>query len=188
MADETPDIEAIHRELQKQFNPASNRRFTSTATIEKKAEQVEDRLLPDDQRGRLPVTRSDYVIPENPFRVAWEREVRKFLSKLNHSKGHKITAPMIYEWCTGVNLVELAKAEGVDPTAWRGGARWGSANIHLRHINAILTDYFGKPRKTTIAGRHVGRAYDVPPEFRVSRKRPSTITLIVEREEGTLNP
>jgi len=178
----------LHRELQKQFDPTGLSRFTSTAQEARKAEDVESLLLDEEQRGRIPFTREDFVIREDPRRVEWEREVRKFLSRLNHDYGHRVTAPMIYEWATGVSLADLAAAEGVDPDNWRGGARWGSANVHLRHINWVLKEYFGKSYKTTIMGRPVGRAYTVRPQFRVQKKRPANITLLAEWSEGTLKP
>jgi hypothetical protein len=183
-----PDTTAaeLHKKLQEQFDPSHLARFTSTATSAKVATDVEELMLDEEKRGRLPLTRADLVIKEDPRRIAWEREVRKFLSKLNGDFGHKVTGAMVYEWATGVSLAELAKAEGVDPEVWRGGARWGSANAHLRHINAILLAYFGTPRKTTIAGRHVGKAYTVRPSFRVKDKKPATIVLQVEWSEGTL--
>jgi len=178
----------IHKQLQEQFNPENLSRFTSTATAADRAEDVERLMLPEEQRGRIPLTRSDYVLREDPRRVEWEREVRKFLAKLNGDFGHKVTAPMIYEWATGVKLSDLTRAEGVDPNNWRGGARWGSANVHLRHINWVLKEYFGDPYKTTILGRHVGRAYTVRPAFKVAKKKPANLTLLPEWNEGTLRP
>ena len=145
-------------------------------------------LLPEGQRGRLPLTRSDFVMKEDVRRVEWERVTRSFLAGLNSDFGHKVTAAMVFEWATGVSLAELAKAEEVNPEEWRGGARWGSANAHLRHISAILRDYFGKPRKTTIAGRHVGAAYDVRKSFKIRLKAPATTVLWAEWKEGTLEP
>lgn len=179
---------ADFKELQDQFDPKHMSRFTSNATAAAKATDVQDLMLPPERRGSVPITRADFVLKEDPRRVEWEREARKFLVKLNSDFGHKVTAPMIYEWATGVSLVALAAAEGVDPEAWRGGARWGSANVHLRHINWVLKEYFGTPRKTTIMGRHVGRAYDVRPSFRVRDKKPANLTLWAEWSEGTLNP
>jgi len=180
--------EELHERLSKIYDPNKLTRFTSTAIEAKKAEDVEALVLPDDERARLPFTRADFVIKEDPRRVQWEREVRKFLSGLSRNKGHKVTGPMIYEWATGVSLIELAKEEGTLDADGRGGGRWGSANVHLRHINAILVDYFGKPYKTTILGRHVGKAYTVRPHFNVRHKKPACLTLWPEWEEGTLQP
>ena len=178
----------IERELQSRFNPENSQRFSSTAQDAASAEYVEQLVLPEDSRGRMPFTRDAFVISENPARVEWEREVRKFLSKLNADFGHRVTAPMIYEWTTGINIRELAEAEGVDPENWHGGGWNGSANTHLRHINYILKEYFGKSYKTTILGRPVGKAYTVRPSFSVRRKKPVCLTLWPEWDEGTLNP
>jgi hypothetical protein len=177
----------IEKEIQARFNPDNTRRFTSTAVEAAESTYVKDLALPAEKRGTLPMTRDAYAVNENPARVEWEREVRKFLARLNSDFGHRITAPMIYEWTTGISIKDLVKAEGVDESEYRGGAQNGSANSHLRHINAILKEYFGTPYKTTIAGRPVGRAYTVRRHFKVSRKRPVSITLLPEWEEGTLD-
>ena len=178
----------IEKEIQARFNPENMERFSSTAQDAAKADYVEALVLPDESRGRMPFTRADYVLNENPARVEWERQVRKFLSKLNKDFGHRITAPMIYEWTTGITIKELQELEGVDLENWHGGAANGSANMHLRHINAILREYFGKPYKTTIMGRPVGKAYTVRPQFKVKFKKPVCLTLWPEWDEGTLNP
>jgi hypothetical protein len=178
----------IERELQARFNPGNVERFSSTAQKASGAEYVEALALPEDSRGRMPFTRDAFIINENPARVEWERQTRKFLNKLNSDFGHRVTAPMIYEWTTGISLAELVKAEGVDPDKWQGGASWGSANMHLRHINALLVEYFGKPYKTTIMGRAVGKAYTVKPGFRIKNKKPICLTLWPEWEDGVLNP
>src|SRR5690606_19728843 len=103
--------------------------------------------------------------------------------------GHRVTAHMVYEWATGIDLRELQIAEGIDPDhPGRGSAPYGSASMHLRHINKILFEYFGKPYKTTIAGREVGKAYKVRASFYVHLKRPACLTLWPEWDEKTLNP
>jgi len=178
----------IERELQARFNPGNMDRFSSTAQEVAKADYVEALVLPEESRGRMPYSRADLIIEENPARVEWERQLRKFLAKLNSDFGHRITAPMVYEWTTGIKITELAEAEGVDPKNWHGGARNGSANMHLRHLNALLFAYFGKPYKTTIMGRQVGKAYTVRPSFRVKNKKPVSLTLWPEWDEGTLKP
>ena len=182
------DAKTLHKQLQEQFNPDNLTRFTSNTSKAAKAEDVEVLMLPEEQRGRVPFTRADFVIKEDPRRVEWEREVRKFLARLNSDFSHKVTSPMIYEWATGVSLAELAAAEGVDPEVWRGGARWGSANVHLRHITWVLKEYISTPYKTTIMGRHVGRAYTVRPAFKVGKKKPANLTLLADWQEGTLVP
>ena len=178
----------LERDLQARFNPENTVRFSSTAQEAAGSEYVEQLVLPEDSRGRMPFTRDAFVINENPAKVEWEREVRKFLSKLNADFGHRITAPMIYEWTTGIAIKDLAEAEGVADNSPRGGANLGSANSHLRHINWVLREYFGKPYKTTIMGRAVGKAYTVRPAFRVQKKKPACLTLWPEWDEGTLRP
>ena len=134
------------------------------------------------------MTRAAFIIEENPARVEWERQVRIFLAALSKDAAHRVTAAMIYEWTTGISIKDLVKAEGVDPNAWRGGAASGSANMHLRHINWVLKEYFGTPHKTTIAGRPVGKAYAVRQYFRIKHKKPANLTLIPDWENGTLKP
>ena len=101
MTDVELSREEIHARLQAQFDPDKMQRFTSTATAAKKAEDVEKMLLPEEERGVMPFTRDDFVIDEDPRRVAWEREVRKFLDRLNHSKGqgHRTDDLRVGDWC-----------------------------------------------------------------------------------------
>lgn len=135
------------------------------------------------------MTRDAFLVNENPALVEWERETRKFIARLNtRDFSHRITAPMVYEWVTGINIKELTEREGVADGEWRGGARQGSANMHLRHINKILKAYFGKSYRTKIAGREVGKAYTVRKSFNVRKKKPECITLLPEWENGTLRP
>jgi hypothetical protein len=182
------ELSDIERELQRNYNPNLRTQFTSTALDPKESNYMQELALPDESRGRIPLTQEKFVINEDPVRVQWERECRKFLDALPGEGGHRVTATMIFEWTTGISIKELAQREGVDPNAWRGGAASGSANSHLRHINWILREYFGKSYKTTIAGRAVGKAYTVRPGFRVKLKRPANLTLWPEWENGTLRP
>lgn len=181
------ELSEVERALQQRFNP-TKLQFQSIVGEVKQSDYVKDLALPDDKRGRMPLTQERYVIHENPARVEWERQIRKFLFKLNGKFGHRITAPMIFEWTTGISIKDLVEAEGVSDSDPRGGGALGSANMHLRHINSILKEYFGKPYKTTIAGRPVGRAYTVRPSYYVARKKPVCLTLWPEWENGTLNP
>jgi hypothetical protein len=178
-------ISDLERELQARFNPEKSRKFSSTVDegVQPSA-YVQDLALPDESRGRLPLTKDTYVINENPARVEWEREVRKFLNQLNSDFGHRITAPMVYEWVTGIDLRDLINPQA-NP---QGGGQWGIANVHLRHINWVLKEYFGTAYKTKIAGRPVGKAYTVRPYFRVKDKKPANLTLWPEWEQKTLNP
>lgn len=188
MSDVEREMAELEAALQKEFNP--DELFTSTATPAQTAEEVTALILPKSNRGRIPLTRSDFVLDENPARIEWERQVRLFIRSLRPStkvRGHKINAPMIFEWATGLTIKEIVEAENVDTTKWRGGAATGSANMHLRHINATLREYFGTPRKTTILGRHVGKAYDVPKGFRVENRKPACLTLWPEYDAGVLD-
>jgi hypothetical protein len=178
----------IERELQARHNPSIRRQFSSTALEPKTSEYIEDLALPVESRGRMPLTQEKFVISENPQRVSWEREVRTALDQLSDKTAHRITAPMIYEWATGISIADLIEAEGLQDVSPRGGGQNGSANAHLRHINWVLTQYFGKGYKTKIAGREVGKAYKIRQGFRVRLKRPANLTLWPEWENGTLNP
>lgn len=182
------ELSDIERELQARHNPSVRRQFTSTALAPRASDYVEDLALPVESRGRMPLTQEKYVIAENPQRVTWEREVRQALATLSDKTAHRITAPMIYEWATGISIADLIEAEGLQDASPRGGGQNGSANAHLRHINWVLAEYFGKPYKTKIAGREVGKAYKVRKGFRVKLKRPANLTLWPEWENGTLNP
>ncbi|QDF16954.1 hypothetical protein SEA_YELLOWPANDA_1 [Microbacterium phage YellowPanda] len=179
------DREDLERMLEAEF-PNENPRFTSTAEPPKRDESVLAMVRPRDQRGLVPLTLESFVVSENPARVEWERLTREFLGQLSQDQAHRVTASMVFEWVTGKSIKELAKSEGVPEDAWRGGAASGSANMHLRHINAILKEYFGTPHKTTIAGRAVGRAYAVRKYFRIKLKEPMSMTLKPDWKAGTL--
>lgn len=130
-------------------------------------------ILSDEERARLPETKDKYLVRENPHLVQWERETRKFLRKLNPAHGHRVSAVMVYEWVTGINVAELYAAGG-------------TAASHLRSINKVLVFYFGKPYMTYILGRKVPKAYRVPPGWYVTRHRPMTLTLFHEWASKTL--
>lgn len=189
-------VSDLERDLQARFNPANMERFSSTAGKAASGEYVENLVLDDDKRGMMPYTKTDLIINENPLRVAWEKEVRKFLKRLGSHTSHRITAPMIYEWATGIKIVDLEEADRQAKLAHSQGSgeqynqktNMGNLNVHLRHINWVLREYFGKPYKTKIMGREVGRAYAVRQEFRVKLKKPANLTLWPEWQNGTLNP
>lgn len=133
----------------------------------------------------MPLTKSKYIVRENPHLVQWEREVRKFLRKLSPDHEHRVSAVMIYEWATGITIRELMAIEkrktepGKAHTTWRGD---------LRKLNKILAFYFGKPYMTYIAGRKVPKAYKVRTGYLITRHRPMTLTLWTEYTEGVLKP
>jgi hypothetical protein len=120
------------------------------------------------------MTKERYVVKENENQVAWEREVRKFLRGLSLNNGHRVSAVMIFEWATGLNVKEIKAAT---PGALNGPLRW---------INHSLQFYYGKPYTTYIAGQKVQRAYRVPANNRILRRRPESIELYLEWRAGTL--
>jgi hypothetical protein len=168
------EVEAL---LKKRFSKkeADKRRVPSTARGARGSARLDQLLLHDEERARMPLTKDKYLVRENPHLVAWERETRKFLRNLSPEHGHRVAAVMIYEWATGISIKELMD-EG------------GSAQADLRKINQCLRFYFGKPYMTYIAGRKVPTAFRVRPGYYIRRHRPLTLTLWAEYHEGTLYP
>lgn len=144
-------------------------------------------VLPDNLRGRMPLTKSKYLIKEDAHLVQWEREVRKFLRKLTPEHENRVSAVMIFEWATGIRIAELMEAEKGKPKQV-GRPKNGSWRADLRKLNRILEFYFGKPYMTYIAGRKVPKAYKVRKGYLIRRHRPMTLTLWAEYMEGTLYP
>ena len=168
------EVEAV---LKSRFNQeeASKKRVPSSAHAPQSSERVDQLVLPDEMRAKMPLTKDKYLVKENPHLVQWEREVRKFLRNLTPQHGHRVSAVMIYEWATGIRVAELME-EG------------GSAAADLRKLNQILRFYFGKPYMTYICGRKVPNAYRVKPGYYIRRHRPMTLTLWAEYQEGSLYP
>ena len=169
------DVEEL---LKKRFTKEEGdrkQRVPSTAHAAAPAARVEQLVLPDEMRARMPYTKDKYLVKENPQLVQWERETRKFLRQLSPQHGHRVAAVMVYEWATGIRVAELME-EG------------GSAQGDLRKINQVLRFYFGKPYMTYIMGRKIPKAYRVKPGYYIKRHRPMTLTLYAEYAEGTLNP
>lgn len=187
-------VSDLEKELQAQFNPANLQRFSSKAQEAARGDYVRDLVLPAEERGLMPYTKEEFVVSENPLRVEWERVVRQFIKRLSIHTSHRITAPMIYEWATGIRIKDLEEADlkhillTDEPEGVKAQTNMGRLNVHLRHINWVLKEYFGKPYKTKIMGREVGRAYTVRYNFRVEHKKPANMTLWPEWSEGTLNP
>jgi hypothetical protein len=132
----------------------------------------------------MPFTKDDYLIREDPNLVAWERELRKFLRNLSPLHEHRITASLVYEWATNLNIKDLhaeeeeQRAAGVD---LRGKSTWRS---DLRKLNKLLREYFGKPKMTHIMGQKVPRAYTVRKGYYIYRHRPKTLVLYSEWQGG----
>ena len=169
-------ISEIEAMLQKKFvkNDADRTRLPSTAGAPRVSGHVSDIVLPDIERPKMPVTKSKYLVKENPHEVTWEREVRKFLRKLTPRHEHRVSAAMVYEWATGIKTADLV-AEG-------------GSTADLKRINRILKFYFGDPYMTWICGRKVPKAYKVRAGYYIRYHRPMTLTLWAEYTEGTLYP
>ena len=131
----------------------------------------------------MPFTKDKYLVRENPHLVSWEREVRKFLRNLSPDHGHRVAATMIYEWATGIRIVDAMAMTPDRKKPWE--QNWRS---DLRKINKILSFYFGTPYMTYIAGKKVPRAYKVNPGYYIKRHKPYTLTLYAEYCEGVLYP
>lgn len=167
------DVEAL---LKKKFDKdAPSARVPSTAHAARTSERMDQLVLPDKERAKMPYTKDKYLVKENPHLVQWEREVRKFLRNLTPRHGHRVSASMIYEWATGINVVELIESGG-------------RPHADLRKINQCLRFYFGKPYMTYIMGRKVPNCYRVKPGYYIRRHRPMTLTLYAEYQAKTLYP
>lgn len=150
-------------------------RVPSTAHAARTSERIDQLVLPDKERSKMPFTKDKYLVRENPQLVQWEREVRKFLRNLSPDHGHRVAATMVFEWATGLPVADLAAA-GKSP------------NADLRKLNKILEFYFGKPYMTYIMGRKVPKAYRVRRGYYIRRHRPMTLTLYAEQQAKTLYP
>jgi hypothetical protein len=178
---DAPLLSEVERLLKQRFEKDDNAvrgRVASTAKPAPKAARIEQLILPDNERPRMPFTKESYLVRENPQRVQWERELRKFLRNLSPQHEHRIAAVHVYEWATGLKIAELMQLER-QGTA--GRASWRS---DLRHLNWLLREYFGKPYMTWIMGRKIPKAYRVPNGWYVYRHRPKTLTLYAEWASG----
>ena len=181
---EASRLSDVEEELKRRFKKedADKRRLPSTAADAAPSKRVDELVLPDEMRAKMPVTKDKFLVRENPHLVQWERECRKFLRKLSPDHGHRISAVMIYEWATGIRIADIMK----EPTKFEPGKQnWRS---DLRKINRVLEFYFGKPYMTYICGRKVPKAYRVKPGYYIRRHRPLTLTLWAEYTEGVLYP
>jgi len=184
IVDQRSLLTATEEELKKRFSTegATKRRLPSVATNAPAAERLDQLVLPDHMRAKMPLTKDKYLVKENPHLVAWEREVRKFLRNLSPDHGHRVAAVMIYEWATGMRVKDLMESgEKLPP----GRQNW---RTDLRKITKCLEFYFGKPYMTWICGRKVPNTFRVKPGYYIKRHRPMTLTLWAEYTEGVLNP
>lgn len=177
-------LSAAEVELKKRFRKeeADLRVLPSDAAPARESARIDQLVLPDDMRAKMPVTKDKFLVKENPHIVAWEREVRKFLRNLSPEHGHRVSAAMIYEWATGIRVVDVMNTP---PDRQGPHDSWRS---DLRKINKIMTYYFGKPYSTYICGKKVPKAYRVRPGYYIRRHRPMTLTLWAEYSEGVLYP
>lgn len=176
------EVESVLRARFDKEKADKENRVPSNAQASKSSDRIEELVLPDDQRAKMPFTKDKYLVRENPHLVQWEREVRKFLRRLSPDHGHRVSAAMIYEWATGIRIVDAMELEGKGKpgqTSWRSD---------IRKINQALKFYFGDPYMTYIMGRKVPKAYRVKPGYYIRRHRPMTLTLYAEYAEGTLYP
>jgi hypothetical protein len=169
------DVEALLKKRFDREEAGKRNRVPSTAHDSRSSERLDQLILPDEMRAKMPFTKDKYLVRENPHLVQWERETRKFLRQLTPNHGHRVAAVMVYEWATGIRVADLMEAGG-------------SANADLRKINQVLAHYYGKPYMTYIMGRKIPKAYRVPPGYLITRHRPMTLTLYAEYAEGTLKP
>jgi|SRR6478609_516833 len=153
----------------------SYRGVPTTARPVRESARLDQLLLADEERGRMPLTESKYIVPSNPNLVRWEREVRKFLRNLTPRKEHRVASVHVFEWATGIPLAEFIE-------------NGGKPQSDLRHINTILRGYFGKGYQTNIAGRKILNCYRVPQGFYIRTHRPRTNELYAEYLAKTLYP
>jgi hypothetical protein len=172
------EVERALKERYKVEGAPSVTAVPSTAKRQTRDTRVDQLLLPDSERAKMPLTKEKYLVQEDPQLVLWERETRKFLRGLSVLHEHRVAAVMIYEWATGLRITDLMEAER---TYAQGKTTW---RADLRKINKVLEYYFGKPYMTWIAGRKVPKAYRMRQGYYVNRHRPLTLTLWVEYTSG----
>jgi hypothetical protein len=179
-------LSEAERLLKESFDPKTSKRRVSPSTATSavrgsRQERLDQLVLPDDERGKMPFTKDKFLVKENPQLVFWERELRKFLRRLSPEHSHRVSAVMVFEWATGLSVVDLEAT--VKNGTVEGKATW---RTDLRKLNDLLKYYFGTPGMTYIAGRKVPRAYTVRKGYYITRHRPRSLTLYAEYCEGTL--
>lgn len=174
---EKPLLSETEEKLRRLFLEGGQKvgRVPSNSRDPRSSERIDQLVLSDEDRPRMPFTKDKYLVNENPHLVTWERETRKFLRNLSPEHGHRVSASMIYEWATGIS-VQVLIADG------------GNPRPDLIKINKCLRFYFGKSYMTYIMGRKVPNCYRVKPGYYIKRHRPMTLTLYYEYSNGVLNP
>ena len=89
---------------------------------------------------------------------------------------------MIYEWATGIRIVDMMKT----PEQVSGASRTGAATCARSTRSSCTTS--ASRTSTYICGRKVPKAYRVKPGYYIRRHRPLTLTLWAEYVEGVLYP
>ena len=86
-SDDTTYLDEVEESLKRRFNKdeADRRRLPSTAADAAASDRLDQLVLPDEMRARMPLTKDKFLVKENPHLVSWEREVRKFLRKLENA-------------------------------------------------------------------------------------------------------
>lgn len=132
------------------------------------SERLTDLIKPPGERS-LPDTREYTLINEDEELLQWERVTRSFLYSLSSTREHRVTAPMVWIYATGIQYVEP------DDAGYRRD---------LRKIRKILRSYFGKSYQSTIRGVKSKEVWKVRSGFLVYRKAPITMTLYLEWKKG----
>lgn len=175
----------VEEELKKRFSKEefNKTRRPSNASEPRSSERIDQLVLPDEMRAKMPMTKDKYIVKENPHLVQWEREVRKFLRNLSPLHSHRVSSAMVYEWATGIKVADISQKQVIDDNNRKQNWR-----TDLRKITKCLTYYFGKPYMTHICGKKVPKAFIVPQGYYITRHRPMTLTLWAEYTEGVLRP
>ena len=181
-------LSEVERTLKQRYEAADFKagvdRIPSTAAPRKRENRVNQLLLPDSERSKMPLTKEKFLIRENPQLILWERETRKFLRLLTPLHEHRVSAVMVYEWATGLQIIDLMKLEQEITPERRTTTPIPTWRADLRKIDKALTFYFGKSYMTYIAGRKVKHAYKIRKGYYIYQHRPMTLELWVEWKGG----
>ena len=141
------------------------------------SERLQDLIIPENKRV-MPEYRDQILVNEDPDLVEWERVLRQYLYKMPSTKENRVSAPLIWEWATGLKIKDIANNPNQNKI-YVGD---------LRKLNKLLRAYFGEPYSSFINNRKFNRVYKVRKSFLVYRKTPHTLSLYLEWREGVLKP